>query len=189
MTINDDYKVIFIHIPKCAGTQLQNEIFIQNKKYKTRLHASIQEIKKIYYNEYLNYFKFAIIRNPYDRFVSAYFYLKNTGPFDKFNTHLKDEIINNDLYTFAENLYINKNLQNIIHFIPMYTFVCDDNENIIVNKIIYFENINEEINNLLNNFNINIKFKKTTSSCHYNYEKYLTKRLIHIINDIYIAKN
>jgi hypothetical protein len=170
MTINDNYKIIFIHIPKCAGTQLQNEIFIHDIKYKIRLHSTIDLIKNIYNEQYINYFKFSIVRNPYDRFISAFFYLKNNGPFDKFNLIYKDIIMDNDIYTFANYLYANLELQNIIHFIPMYKFVCDENDNIIVDKIIHFENINIEIDEI---------FKK------YNIDNNLTPTLISIINNIY----
>jgi len=185
MPINDKYKVIFIHIPKCAGTQIQNEIFTQNKHYKIRLHSSINLIKEQFKNEYNTYFKFTIVRNPYDRFISAFFYLKNNGPFDKYKLHLKDKITNNDIYSFTRELYINKELQDIIHFIPMYQFICDNQNNIIVDKIVYFENMNDDINNIFKKYNITSNFIITNTSKHKHYSEILTPELIKIINDIY----
>lgn len=68
--ITHNYKLIFFHIPKCAGRSV-SEIF--NQRFD-------QYTAKYYYNEYSRfwgeYAKFAIIRNPYARLVSMYHYIQ-----------------------------------------------------------------------------------------------------------------
>jgi len=56
-------KCVFIHIPKTAGTTIRKGVF--NEDYEGPV---FEEIPK----EWEKYFKFAFVRNPYDRMVSAW---------------------------------------------------------------------------------------------------------------------
>ena len=83
-------KTVFIHIPKNAGTSIisffqnrQNSICVQPK-----LHADINDIKNRFPYTYKNYRKFAIIRNPYDRMVSWFSYLKESAENSGFDMSL-----------------------------------------------------------------------------------------------------
>ena len=75
--IIDKYKTIFIHIPKNAGTSIEEYFGNKSVRIQPEKHADIYEIKKKFKNSYNNYRKFTIIRNPYDKMVSWYFYLKS----------------------------------------------------------------------------------------------------------------
>jgi hypothetical protein len=79
--ILDEQKMIFVHIPKNAGTSIES-IFLTpeyREKYpvsKIERHATIHEVKEVFPDKYDSYIKFAVIRNPYDRMVSWYHYVK-----------------------------------------------------------------------------------------------------------------
>ena len=76
-----DEKILFIHIPKNAGTSVS--IFLKNLNFKKPMrifrhpqihHLYLDELEdKININEKIS---FAIIRNPFDRLVSYYHYSK-----------------------------------------------------------------------------------------------------------------
>ena len=80
--IYDKYKCIHIHIPKTAGTSITKALhgkdfvlFDTNKKI-WRQHATALETREHYGKEkWDSYFKFSIVRNPFDRLVSAYNWL------------------------------------------------------------------------------------------------------------------
>ena len=82
MFINHKHKFIFIHIPKNAGTSIRNSFRTEgydqrvvNKRYP---HDSCSMIRKYCGEEVWNtFFKFAIVRNPYDRLVSYYHFHKS----------------------------------------------------------------------------------------------------------------
>ena len=98
MFINHKHKFIFIHIPKNAGTSIRGSFKTEgydqkvvNKRYP---HDPCSKIKKYCGEEVWNtFFKFAIVRNPYDRLVSYYHFHKspqyryparaNSLPFDQ----------------------------------------------------------------------------------------------------------
>jgi hypothetical protein len=67
--ISHDHKLVFIHIPKCAGRSVST-IFNQRFDHFTA---------EYYFDEYpyaQSYDWFTIVRNPYDRLVSIYNYVK-----------------------------------------------------------------------------------------------------------------
>ena len=93
--IIDQYKTIFIHIPKNAGTSIETYFANGSVRIQPSKHADIYEITRKFKNSYNNYRKFTIIRNPYDKMVSWYFYLKrNLGEnynVIEFNEWIKDQ--------------------------------------------------------------------------------------------------
>tara|TARA_B100001093_G_scaffold107469_1_gene99740 strand:+ start:314 stop:1060 length:747 start_codon:yes stop_codon:yes gene_type:complete len=103
MIINEN-KIIFIHIPKNAGTSVRKELVTFSRKCYYRLpklHFSFLEIIKLLKNNNLSgenlinikerlikiklddYFKFCVIRNPYTRIWSLYNFIitKNKNKF------------------------------------------------------------------------------------------------------------
>ena len=71
MPISDEKKLIFIHIPKNAGTSLEKTLNMRATGHKTYL-----DYKRLYPKEYEQYDKFAVVRNPYDRFISCFEYAR-----------------------------------------------------------------------------------------------------------------
>ena len=104
MPIYDKYKIIFIHIPKCGGSSINEMLGIKDIFDMNRLKGWIYEqvkkgdlqimygntIRKNHYYELdhalfkhifknhkvkcKEYFKFAVVRNPYERLLSEFFY-------------------------------------------------------------------------------------------------------------------
>lgn len=70
-------KILFIHIPKCAGTSITK--WLNNvgsgKRIQRSKHFSLSEAKSVL-DSIENYTTITCIRNPYDRLVSGYFYYK-----------------------------------------------------------------------------------------------------------------
>ena len=72
--ISYKYKTVFIHVPKCAGTSIGNILRKKSFVYQTHHHVCHQELN----SEYKNYFKFAFVRNPFDKMASEYKWFTNT---------------------------------------------------------------------------------------------------------------
>ena len=79
MNINKELKLLFIHVPKCAGKSIEKGF---NIPADPDLKRSIVEgrMTELTFNRYgwdLNdYIKFCIVRNPWDRLVSLYHFRK-----------------------------------------------------------------------------------------------------------------
>ena len=69
--INHELKCIFVHIIKTGGVSIANALEMEQKQ----CHLSAHDIRKIVGEKIWNsYFKFTIIRNPWDKMVSSYHY-------------------------------------------------------------------------------------------------------------------
>ena len=106
--INHIHKIIFIHISKCAGTSVEkafgidhldntetnnSNLFGWNQKHGLHLqHATPQQLLDYGFvskQEWETYYKFVIVRNPYGRAVSDYFYMiKDSGYIDSFKNYI-----------------------------------------------------------------------------------------------------
>jgi len=108
-------------------------------------------------------FSFCIVRNPYERTLSAYNFLKNKStninPMEKSYQGMLSKYAT--FMSFLEDLPI---LQTkIIHLVPQHTFVCDDQGQILVNSVIKMENLSElqTIDPIFEHLPHNNKSKKT----------------------------
>lgn len=152
MIINHTYKFVFIHIPKAAGTSLTNALSpltkyrdqeiggthlgqkvgeYYAKRYGLRKHSTAVDIRHVMTAaEWSGYLKFAIVRNPFDRLLSAYHFLKGWEGLPK---HHREKI---DLYKSAQH-FLDSGVwaewagpDNI--FKPQSTWICDNKSNEII---------------------------------------------------------
>ena len=152
-------KLKFVHIPKTAGTSIEHFGFLhkirwgsvdknyyeevtlsKNLSYKN-WHAPLSLLSDDFYSEYD---LFCVVRNPYDRLLSAVFCgFKSKYPqtVEEFN----EEII--------KNIKSNEN----IHYRRQYDYVYKNDEK-KVKWILKFENLKEEIEGLLSNYGFNTNF-------------------------------
>jgi hypothetical protein len=74
-------KIIFVHAPRTSGTSIEKSI-LQGKlvpDYMKHLRAS--QFRKMFQNDWDKFYKFTIVRNPWDRVISMYHqpYFKEIG--------------------------------------------------------------------------------------------------------------
>ena len=110
-------------------------------------------------------YKFCFVRNPYDRLFSAYTFLKEGG------INNQDlEFSNSYLQEFASfDEFVLKGLEkeeiiNWVHFKPQYTFVCDENDNIVMDFVGKMENLNADFNTVCKHLNIESELQKLNMS-------------------------
>lgn len=160
--ISHKLKFIFIHIPKTSGNSLSlflknvidNDVVVKNsimgknqginiiceKTKKDIKHKYIKYYKKMYGSKIDNYFKFTIVRNPYNRILSYYFFTKGVNVFNrnefikfvKHNNSFQHKYINNNFYIIRyENLMYGlkniKPLKRVVNFnkYPMLNNSCN----------------------------------------------------------------
>lgn len=125
------YNLFFVHIPKNAGTSINEflEIKPDNRGHRTPLQLS--EL----YTEYSSTPSFAVIRNPWDRMVSLYKFRKNKGH-DK---HLIGD------YSFQQWLLSTQTpkMAGYMEWVNQYDLLFKDKN--LVTEVIEYSNLVEEL--------------------------------------------
>lgn len=217
-SINHDLKAIYIHIPKNGGSHVQNILdncygfktifFTRNdhtefngefSKYdhkgcekrmgfvNTRTKGILNyyitsdqhaKMANITMDQWDSYFKFSFVRNPYDKIISAWQFMNKIRSIDMSLIDFlnsKNEC-DNSIYSHA--------------FIPQYIHLLDGKDELKINYIGDFYNLNEEIINVLKIIGVkkithseyidnNIKINKTTEE---NYINYYNEEMLEIVN-------
>ena len=166
--IIEESKTIFIHIPKNAGTSIEEHFGNGSFRVQPNKHADIHEIKRKFKNSYNNYRKFTIIRNPYDKMVSWHSYLK-------MNLGEEHEVV--EFNEWVKNPLKLWHVDDPISFLnPQYKWIDDTVE------IIKFENLNKELNEF---FAKEIDLPITNKSNHDHYLKYYNDESLNIVYNRY----
>ena len=165
--ISIKHKIIFIHIPKCAGQSIEN-IFLRdlglswkerhplllrprkaNEKGPERLaHLYAEEYFKFGYipkEKYDNFYKFSIIRNPVDRILSEIIFQKIPKKNSKniYGLESVEEYI-------SKVIKLDKFSDLQRHISPQVKFLYDSETNkLLVDKIIPFDELNNEVPKIL----------------------------------------
>jgi hypothetical protein len=159
MPIFEKEKVIFIHIPKTAGTSI-GTLFDTNYQKKCFSldhfkHNTFIEYSNLLKNKINNYTIFSFIRNPYDRILSYFkFHLERDAKLSK----LKNEIVKENNISNQFSLYLDLTLNNKIlsyknePYLVSRTQTCfliNDNNTIDPKiKIFKYENLDKQLPNL-----------------------------------------
>jgi len=149
--ISHQHRCIFIHIPKCAGQSIETA-FLEDLgldwatcavlllRPNDRPEIGPPRLAHLIARDYLrhhylsrelfdSYFKFAVVRNPWERAVSTYRYLNANESFDNFVDRLtrscSEGAADGDFWFFR----------------PQVDFVTDEAGTIVVDRVIHFENI------------------------------------------------
>jgi len=118
-------KIIFIHIPKTAGSSIEKALGAEGG----RGHLTVNEMLKIVKDHTIginldDFFKFSIVRNPLDRLVSCY-----------------DMFVSNDMTKFNDWIYCH---EDATPFKSQVAFLCDEDKNLKVDFVGKFENLQED---------------------------------------------
>ena len=165
--ISIKHKIIFVHIPKCAGQSIES-IFLRdlglswkerhplllrprnaNEKGPERLaHLYAEEYFKFGYipkEKYDKFFKFSIIRNPVDRILSEINFQKipKKNPKNIYGIESVEEYI-------SKVIKLDKFSDLQRHISPQVKFLNDSETNkLLVDKVIPFDELNHEVPKIL----------------------------------------
>jgi len=122
-------KFIFVHIPKTAGIGIIQSLYDK----KPTGHFPLIHYKKYCKEKFDNFFKFAIVRNPWDRLVSAFFYLKQGGMIKNDKDFAEKYLKRYDTFeefvlALKKNSSFKNDILSWVHFVPQYKFIYYNKE-------------------------------------------------------------
>jgi len=179
----DRYRCVFIHIPKAAGSGIAQALFGQGSR-----HVPYFEFEQANPDKFRRYFKFAFVRNPWDRLVSSYFYLKAGGSGEQdrqwAERHLQEFP---DFATFVNGWLTEDNIWSGIHFVPQHYFLCDADLRVKMDFVGRVENIAADFRTVCERLNIEAALPHANRSEHRHYSEYYTHALQEHVASVYAA--
>jgi hypothetical protein len=192
--------LIFVRIPKNASSSIYKHLgdFNLIKKYESLFranasnplyrnffdttHAKPSEIKQVIPINVNSYFSFAVVRNPWDRFVSMYSFVLQNELWRLFNLQSPP--------SFKEFCLIceERKNQNDLHFFPIQQQHLWMSGAFEVQKILRFENLAEDFRSMILEINashISTELPHINSSDHDKYQKYYDNYTKNLVSSLY----
>ena len=168
MLISDSHQFIFVHIRKAAGSSIRDTLeplsllkptdnwskiksrFLRTekdyKKYAFRQHDNINVAKRLMPPElFESYFKFAFVRNPWDRLVSEYEFIRRRPDHGR---HAKVMKMGFEKYIVYQSKRFDAHQINML---------ADKNGNLLMDFIGKFENLHDDWNRVTDKLGIENK--------------------------------
>ena len=128
---------------KIENIHLKSIIKAKNEGYFGKLLNNY--ISKLDIDDFENYFKFAFVRNPYDRAISSYEFIKQR----KFDNRVNQDVLNEEC-TFTnfykqQFKYNNNTFMHYHAYESQYTNIKNNCSELQIDYIAKYENINEEL--------------------------------------------
>ena len=98
--ISHEYKTVFLHIPRTGGTSIKSafgfveyegDIITKESTGLGEIYKTAQQIRQIFPQVYENYYKWTIVRNPWEREVSIF----NSNPVEGDKKSVQKQFIDN----------------------------------------------------------------------------------------------
>lgn len=140
------YNALFIHIPKCAGVSLFKTLYGQDSFG----HMSVNDyIERYGESAMAHMYKFAIVREPVSRLLSAYNYLKAGGRGRDLDREYQGILANcQSIEDFVLNWLPRHGIQNFQHFIPQTNYIFNKDDQLQVDDVFKFEELDDLIPSL-----------------------------------------
>lgn len=182
MIISTEPPFLFVHIPKTAGTSIEEALFhYQTFEYHTSPHNITQQYKDFLPRELFDeMFKFCFVRNPWDLMVSSYKYWVRQNNIDmtfeewilwRYDGGVIGDMIDRAIChpnTETENQSSEKYSKLTVAFYmnrtPQSLFFLDESGNYLVDFIGRFEHIKEDFNFIVDTLKLQDAYLPHTNS-------------------------
>jgi hypothetical protein len=135
---------IFIRIPKTGSLSILNAI--GDNIYISK-HRSAKWVQEHYKEDWRNRFTFSFVRNPWDAFVSTYFFrFKEFAEKDSmydFRSQIRRMLRRKPFKKGVHNRSIDQ-----VEFLDQFAYISDENDEICVDFVGRFENLQDDVNHL-----------------------------------------
>jgi hypothetical protein len=213
MPVDREKEVLFIHIPRTGGTKIEQSLNmtfggddVQVMKDKLFGYAPLEkekvELQHLTYKqmiksglltqkEFNQCFKFAFVRNPYDKLVSTYFFIGHKY-FESFESFIRFLQVGGEPDKFPSRW---SRLAGFEWFLehplckPQHEFICDKDGKLMVDFQGRFENYTKDLISVLDELGITHSKKtllqKVNTTTHDKYRTYYSQQTKKIVKSIY----
>lgn len=174
------HRAIFVHIPKTGGSSVAQALFGESRHvpYFEYEHASPGKFKR--------FFKFSFVRNPWDRLVSTFFFLKSGGMNEMDRRFATEQLAAYDGFAaFVGGWLTRENIWSWVHFRPQHYFVCDADLRPRMDFVGRMETIDADFRTVSTRLGIEAELKWTNRGNHRHYAEYYSHELRERVAAVY----
>lgn len=154
--------VIFIHIPKCAGTSISYSIYGQSLG-----HRRARDLQMTYPEVFGRLYSFGVLRNPVERAISSWRYAINGGGNDGW-IRPRPEYLSTDFQDFDRfaQEWLPKQSVETLDFVfqPQSRFVTNDNGQVLVNELFVLDDLESRWGSISDKFDPKIDYLATRNA-------------------------
>lgn len=163
----EKYKAIYFRVPKVASTSLLITF------------RQIDNIEKIGLDYDKSLFKFAFVRNPFDRLISCFKHVIQKGALERINDDPKfyREMPFNE---FVQQINQQTTQQMDIHVRPQYTYIPEKPD-----FLGRFESLEEDFKKLCEKLNVRLDLPHKNFTHKTNYKDYYDDKTLELVQKIY----
>lgn len=170
---------IFIHIPKTGGMAIAEALslpYVSHRRYSEYLRANPSKYRRT--------FKFSIVRNPWDRLVSAYFFLR-AGGVNEVDQAWADRHLSPfpSFREFVREWVNEENVWSWIHFVPQHYFIAG--KTIMVDYVARFETLAEDFKYIASRLGSAARLNPANVSQHAHFTTYYDAEMCEIVARAY----
>lgn len=136
----NEHRCIFVHIPKTAGSSVATALFGRPSSHVTA-HAYLEASPR----KFRRFFKFAFVRNPWDRLVSTYAFLRDGGMNEIDRTWAREHLAAYaDFDDFVRRGLALEAVRSWVHFRPQTDFICDGEGKLLMDFVGRYERLDQD---------------------------------------------
>jgi hypothetical protein len=190
LNISDRYKCIFIHVPRVAGTSIKETLQLPG-----RGHLPWQYYYLVYPDQWDSYVKFAVVRNPWDRVVSAYSYAKMDKSYwhdnlKRITPHPDYDLLSQKTFgECCEILRDNRALLKHESWQPQHIWIAKKNDgshSLMIDLLLRHDNLQADFTILCEKLGLNnISLRQVNPSKREKYRSYYSDETKKIVEDAY----
>ena len=182
-------KALFVHVPKAAGVSVQRSLF-GDVAFR---HTSFRQFELAFTaSQMASLFKFAFVRNPWDRLVSAWLFLRDGGLNEQDRTWSSENLSRYpDFESFVLDWVSRADLdRSYVHFRPQLHFLESGRKRLELNFVGRFENLAADFEHVALRLGCNAMLQslnRTRSRKSPSYRDYYTERSAEVVAKAYAA--
>lgn len=194
--ISRDHECIFVHIPKCGGSSIEEILWPSprseedlwgglvdryHNKYQTGglQHLLARQIRtEVGPEVFRRYYKFSMVRNPWDRVVSQFLFMGKRPDLREYLGMARADPLQRYLELIVKRIHVQWEEQH--------RFVCDEKGDLLVDAVGRFERFEEDVREALGKLNVTVKdVPHLRKSERRPYRDYYTDRTRYMVESIY----
>src|SRR5690242_16373729 len=179
--VPDEKRCIFIHIPKTAGTSVAQTLFGAASR-----HVPYIEYLRANPHKFARYFKFSFVRDPWDRLVSTYFFLKNGGMNE---TDLEWSRQNLEPYKTFDDFVCRglarPEIVSWVHFRPQADFILSPDDQQMMDFVGRFERLERDFGIIADRLGVRASLQSRNAGEHMPFESYYTLETANVVARVY----